>query len=116
MLWRFRPGQRVRVQVRVAKLDNVFVLPAEAVTRDGAEAYLFTQNVNTFERRSVRILSQDRQHAVVANDGTLLTGTYVVQSAAAQLNRMTKSQSSGAPPGYHFHADGSLHKNSDDER
>lgn len=116
MLWRFRPGQKVRVQVRVVKLDNVFVLPAEAVTRDGAEAYLFTQNVNTFERKSVRVLAQDRQHAVIANDGTLLPGTFVVQGAAAQLNRMAKSQSSGAPAGYHVHADGSLHKNSDEEK
>jgi len=114
MLWRFRPGQKLRVLVRVGKLDNVFVLPAEAVTRDGAEAFVFTQNVNTFERKSVRILSQDRQHAVVANDGTLLPGTFVVQSAAAQLNRMAKSQSSGAPKGHHVHADGSLHKNEDE--
>ena len=28
MLWRFRPGQKVRLHVRVEKLDNVFVLPA----------------------------------------------------------------------------------------
>lgn len=117
MLWRFRPGQKVRIQVRVGKLDNVFVLPAEAVTRDGAEAYLFTQNVNTFERKSVRVLAQDRRHAVVANDGTLLPGSFVVQGAAAQLNRMAKSQSGGgAPAGYHVHADGSLHKNGDDEK
>jgi multidrug efflux pump subunit AcrA (membrane-fusion protein) len=116
MLWRFRPGQKVRVQVRVGKLENVFVLPAEAVTRDGAEAYLFTQNVNTFERKSVRVLAQDRQYAVVANDGTLVPGAFVVQGAAAQLNRMAKSQSSGAPAGYHVHADGSLHKNGEEEK
>jgi multidrug efflux pump subunit AcrA (membrane-fusion protein) len=116
MLWRFRPGQKVRVLVRTEKLDNVFVLPAGAVTRDGAEAFVFTQNVNTFERKSVRILSQDRQHAVIANDGTLLPGAFVVQSAAAQLNRMAKSRTGGAPSGYHVHADGSLHKNGDDEK
>lgn len=117
LLWRFRPGQKVRIQVRVGKLDNVFVLPAEAVTRDGAEAYVFTQNVNTFERKSVRVLAQDRNHAVIANDGTLLPGSFVVQGAAAQLNRMAKSQSGGgAPAGYHVHADGSLHKNGDEEK
>src|SRR5262249_48619858 len=58
MLWRFRPGQKVRVLVRVERLDNVFVLPAEAVARDGAEAFVFTQNVNTFERKPVRVLAQ----------------------------------------------------------
>ena len=34
MLWRFRPGQQVRVMVHVEKLEDVFVLPADAVTRD----------------------------------------------------------------------------------
>lgn len=114
MLWRFRPGQKLRIQVRTEKLDNVFVLPAEAVARDGVETFVFTQNVNTFERKAVRLLHQDRQHAVIANDGALLPGMYVVQNAAAQLNRMTQSQTSGAPKGYHVHADGSLHKNEDE--
>lgn len=114
MLWRFRPGQKLRIQVRTEKLDNVFVLPAEAVARDGVETFVFTQNVNTFERKAVRLLHQDRQHAVIANDGSLLPGIYVVQNAAAQLNRMTQSQTSGAPQGYHVHADGSLHKNEDE--
>ena len=114
MLWRFRPGQKVRVLVRVERLDDVFVLPADAVARDGAEAFVFTQNVNTFERRPVRVLTQDRQHVVVANDGSLVPGSYVAQTAAAQLSRMVKAGSaSGAPKGYHIHADGSLHKNHD---
>lgn len=114
LLWRFRPGQKVRVLVRVEKFDNVFVLPADAVTREGPEAFVFTQNVNTFERKPVRVLLQDRQHVVIANDGSLIPGTFVVQAAAAQLNRMVKAGSSGVPKGYHIHADGSLHKNEDE--
>ncbi|MSR32105.1 MAG: hypothetical protein EXR99_11415 [Gemmataceae bacterium] len=111
MLWRFRPGQKVRVLVRVQKFDSVFVLPADAVAREGPEAFVFTQNVNTFERKPVRVVLQDRQHAVVANDGSLVPGMFVVQTAAAQLNRMVKAGSSGVTKGYHIHADGSLHKN-----
>jgi membrane fusion protein, heavy metal efflux system len=115
MLWRCRPGQKVRVLVRVGRLDNVFVLPAEAVTREGAEAFVFTQNVNTFERKPVRVLAQDRQHTVVANDGSLIPGMFVAQNAAAQLNRMLKARTgSGVPKGYHIHADGSLHRNEDE--
>lgn len=114
-LWRFRPGQKVRIQIRVEKFENVFVVPAEAVTRDGLEVFTFTQNVNTFERRPVRVLHQDREHVVLANDGSIVPGSYVVQSAAAQLNRMIKAGgSSGVPKGYHVHADGSLHKNEDE--
>ncbi len=115
LLWRFRPGQKVRLLVRVEKLKNVFVLPADAVVRDGPEAFVFTQNVNTFERKGVRVLLLDRERAVLANDGSLTPGSFVVQSAAAQLNRMVKAGGSGGvPKGYHIHADGSLHKNEDE--
>lgn len=114
-LWRFRPGQQVRLLVRVEELKNVFVLPADAVTRDGPEAFAFTQNVNTFERVQVRVILQDRHRVVLANDGTLPPGTYVAQGGAAQLNRMLKAGgASGVPKGYHMHADGSLHKNEDE--
>ena len=114
-LWRFRPGQQVRLMVRVEEVKNVLVLPADAVTRDGPEAFAFTQNVNTFERVPVRVLLQDRQQVVVANDGALPPGTYVAQGGAAQLNRMLKAGgASGVPKGYHMHADGSLHKNEDE--
>jgi cobalt-zinc-cadmium efflux system membrane fusion protein len=123
VIWRFRPGQKVRLRVRVEKLDNVFVLPADAVVRDGAEAYVFTQNVNTFERKSIHLVHQDRDFAVVANDGTLqtyakghetITLAAVVRGAAPQLNRMMRTGSAAVPKGYHIHADGSLHKNEDE--
>lgn len=110
-LWRFRPGQKVRLHVPVERLDGVFVLPADAVTRDGAEWFAFTQNVNTFERKSVHVLLRDRGRVVVANDGGIVSGSFVVQSAAAQISRTLKAQTGGAPKGYHVHADGSLHKN-----
>jgi membrane fusion protein, heavy metal efflux system len=122
-LWRFRPGQKVWLEVRVEQLENVFVLPKEAVVWEGPEAFVFTQNVNTFERKGVRVLHQDRDRVVLANDGTFptyrkndetFTIPAVVQTAAAQLNRMTKSGSGGIPNGYHIHADGSLHKNEDE--
>lgn len=114
-LWRFRPGQKVRLLVRVQELDKVFVLPPEAVTRDGVEAFVFSQNVNTFTRHPVRVLFRDRREVAIADDGTFPPGTFVVQSAAAQLNRMVKAGgTSGIPKGYHVHADGSLHKNEDE--
>ena len=114
MLWRFRPGQRLRLQVRIEELKNVFVLPSDAVVREGADAFVFTQNVNTFERKPVTVAYQDRRNAILNNDGSLIPGSFVVQSGAAQLNRMIKSQSNSVPKGYHVHADGSLHKNEDE--
>ncbi|QEG18939.1 efflux RND transporter periplasmic adaptor subunit [Gimesia maris] len=115
VLWRFRPGQKVRLSIRVEELENVFVLPADAVARDGAEAFVFTQNVNTFYRKPVRVLERDRRHTVIANDGSLTPGSFVVQGSAEQLNRMLKSSSGNdLPEGYHIHADGSLHKNEEE--
>lgn len=114
ILWRFRPGQRVRIRVPIERLHPVHVLPISACVRDGVETYVFIQNVNRFIRLPVRVLTQDRENVVIANDGTLLPGMYVVENGAARLNRAIKSASSGAPPGYHVHADGSLHKNSDE--
>lgn len=116
-LWRFRPGQRVRIDVRIERLDNVFVVPSDAVALDGAEAHVFSQNANTFERLPVRVVARDRRQAVLANDGSIVPGTYVAQGAAAQLNRLVKAGSAGgAPKGYHIHADGSLHKNEEEGR
>jgi cobalt-zinc-cadmium efflux system membrane fusion protein len=125
LLWRFRPGQKVLVRVRVEKLENVFVLPADAVVFEGADAFVFTQNVNTFERKSVHVLYHDRDQAVLADDGALpayskdgarRTIGAIARTAAAQLNRMAKAGSSGVPKGYHIHADGSLHKNEDEAK
>ncbi|QDU11843.1 efflux RND transporter periplasmic adaptor subunit [Gimesia aquarii] len=115
VLWRFRPGQKVRILIRTKKLENVFVLPTDAVARDNAEAFVFLQNVNTFQRKAVRVLERDRRYTVIANDGSLIPGSFVVQSSAEQLNRMLKSSSGNdLPEGYHIHADGSLHKNEDE--
>lgn len=125
LLWRFRPGQKVRLLVRVEQLDNVFVLPADAVVREGAEAYVFTQNVNTFERKPVHVVHQDRNQVILANDGSLRTFKKkqevwtvpaIVRNAAPQLNRMARAGSSVTPKGFHVHADGSLHKNEDEDK
>ena len=109
ILWRFRPGQRVRLQVRVEAVPNVFVLPADAVAHEGAEAYVFRQNGDIFDRKPVQVVYQDRRSAVIANDGSVPAGVYVAQTGATQLNRMIKTQSGTAPAGFHIHADGSVH-------
>lgn len=108
LLWRFRPGQKLRLHVRVEKLDNVFVLPADAVVRDGSETYVFRHNGDQFDRKPVRVLFQDRQHAIIANDGAMPAGIFVAQRSAKQLNRALKAQNAG-PAGMHVHPDGSVH-------
>lgn len=110
VVWRFRPGQRVRLHVPVEELTDVIVLPAGAVVRDGPEAYVFRQNGDLFKRLPVHVLHEDRRHVVLANDGSVAPGWHVAHGAAAALNRVLAAQSAtGAPVGIHVHADGTVH-------
>lgn len=110
VLWRYRPGQRVRIQVPVEELNNVIVVPTEAVVFEGPEAYVFQQNGDLFNRLSVRVLHQDRLRVVIANDGTIQPGQYLAQGSASSLNRVLKAQAaSGMRADIHVHADGTTH-------
>jgi cobalt-zinc-cadmium efflux system membrane fusion protein len=122
--WRFRPGQRVRLNVPVKEFEEqldkdgkpllkekrVFVVPSEAVVRDGPEAYVFEQKGEAYRRHSVRVLYEDRQEMVIDKD-SLPLGLRIARRGALQINRVLKSQGSKLPPGYHMHADGSVHMN-----
>ena len=110
MVWRFRPGQRTRIEVPVERFENVYLLPTEAVVRDGPNAFVYRQNGDLFNQIAVHVLHEDRNHIVVANDGSITAGSYLAQNAAASLRRILKSQSAnGEQPGMHVHADGTVH-------
>ena len=110
VVWRFRPGQRVRLRVPVEELTDVLVLPSAAIVREGPEAYVFQQNGDLFNRLPVHVLHEDRVNVVVANDGSVTPGLYLAQSAAASLNRVLKAQAaSGMRADVHVHADGTVH-------
>ncbi len=110
VVWRYRPGQRVRLHVPVEEMKGVIVLPTAAVVREGPEAFVFRQNGDLFERLPVRVLHEDRLKIVLANDGSVATGWYIAQGSAATLNRVLKAQAaSGVEPGVHVHADGTVH-------
>ncbi len=109
-IWRFRPGQRVRLHIPVEEMQNVLVLPAPALVREGPEAYVFQQNGDLFNRISVNVVYQDRLNVVIANDGSVTPGLYLAQSSAAALNRVLKAQAaSGVRADIHVHADGTTH-------
>ncbi len=110
LVWRFRPGQRARIEVPVEKMTDVFVLPAEAVVRENAEAFVYRQNGDLFNQISVHILHEDRAHVILANDRSIAPGSYLAQNSAASLRRVLKAQSaSGQQSGIHVHADGTVH-------
>jgi biotin carboxyl carrier protein len=103
LVWRFRPGQRVRLHVPVEEMKNVFVLPAAAVVRDGPEAYAFRENGDLFDRRSVTVLYEDRRHVVVKPGSGLTPGVAVAQTGAAALLRVLKAQAGGGDHDHHHH-------------
>jgi membrane fusion protein, heavy metal efflux system len=110
LVWRFRPGDRVRLHVQVEKFENVFVVPLEAVVQEEAEAYVFSQNGEYFSRKPVHVLYQDRRHVVIANDGSVRSSTFVAKNAAASIHRIGKAQvASGQPADVHVHPDGTVH-------
>ncbi|MFH5802814.1 efflux RND transporter periplasmic adaptor subunit [Alienimonas sp. DA493] len=109
-LWRFRPGQRVRLRVPVEEYDGVITLASEAVVREGPEAFVFQQNGDLFRRLPVRVLHEDRTRTVIAADGSVPKSAYLAQGSAATLNRVLKAQEAGGEmPGVHVHADGTVH-------
>jgi membrane fusion protein, heavy metal efflux system len=121
VLWRFRPGSRLRLRVAVDRLDNVFVLPREAVIREGPRAFVFRQSnpyafrtsAIPFERHEVHVLHEDRLHVVLANDGQPAAGGRMAWNAAAAIERIRKSQRGEVlPANVHVHADGTVHEGS----
>lgn len=105
-VWRYRPGQRVRLRVPVEKLVTLapdgktevlpFVLPAGAVVREGPEAFVFVQTGDVFVRKPVRVLYEDRKEVVIANDGSVTQAEYVVRNEAAAINRALKAATAAA--------------------
>lgn len=95
--WRFKPGQRMQVQVPVERWKNRFVLPVDAVVKEGADYFVFMQNGDHFDRRPVHVEYRDQFNVVVANDGSLFEGDLVALTAAHQMQMALKKKSGGGP-------------------
>jgi biotin carboxyl carrier protein len=102
-LWRFRPGQRVRLFVPVEEWSNVFVLPPAAVVRSGADAFVFEEDGDELEPRPVHVLYEDSRAVVVANDGSIRPGQALAHTCAAALHRILQAQAHGDEHDHHHH-------------
>jgi cobalt-zinc-cadmium efflux system membrane fusion protein len=97
--WRYRPGQRLQLEVPIEEWPNEIVLPVEAVTKEGAEFYAFHQNGNHFDRVAVHVKHRDQSMVVIANDGALFPGDVVAWRCAHQMQMALKNKSgAGADP------------------
>jgi multidrug efflux pump subunit AcrA (membrane-fusion protein) len=103
--WLFKPGQKVKLLMPVEQLKQRIVLPADAVVKEGADAYVFRANGSLLERRAVHVEHLDARDAVLKNNGTLAPGDEVALNQAYQLNLALKKTQGGATGGHgHSHA------------
>lgn len=93
--WKYRPGQRLEVEVPVSTWEKRIVLPVDALIDEGAESYVFRQNGSQFERVAVHVEHRDRTSVVVANDGALFPGDVVAAKGAYQLQLAIKNKAGG---------------------
>jgi hypothetical protein len=63
---------------------------------EGAEAYVYRQNGDSFERVAVTVEYRDGRSAVIANDGALFPGDVVADRGAYQMHLAAKNQAGGA--------------------
>lgn len=97
--WKFRPGQKVTLDVPIEKLSEVFVLPEEAVVREGPEAYVFRANGTKMERLNVEVSYAGGGNIVLKNDGSIFPDDVVALNNAYQLNlALKKASGSGIDP------------------
>lgn len=93
--WLYRPGQRLQLRVPVEEWPDQIVLPVDAVSKEGAEFYVFQQNGSHFDRVSVHVKHRDQVSVVIANDGTLFPGDVVALRGAHQMQMALKNKSGG---------------------
>lgn len=98
--WRFKPGQKVRLMVPVEYLKQQIVLPADAVVKEGADAYVFRVNGRLLERVPVQLEFLDSREAVLKRDRSLAPGDFVAFNQAYQLNLALKKSQSGGGGGH----------------
>lgn len=93
--WKFRPGQRMQVRIPVETWEQQIVLPVDAVSREGAEYFVFQQNGDHFDRLPVHVKFRDQFSVVIDNDGQLFPGDVVAMRGAHQMQMALKNKAGG---------------------
>jgi membrane fusion protein, heavy metal efflux system len=97
--WQYRPGQRLQLQVPVEEWSDQIVVPVDAVSIEGPEAFVFRQNGSHFDRVAVHMIHRDQTNVVLANDGSVFPGDVIALRSAHQMQMAIKNKSgAGADP------------------
>ncbi len=125
--WRFKPGQRVHIEVPTEPYSNMIYLPPSAVVIDGANAFVFREvvadksaggnhghshaagadhvphNDDVFldlERVPVEVVFQNSEYILFPPDGELRPGDAIAWNNAYQIFLEQKSQAGGDTAGH----------------
>jgi multidrug efflux pump subunit AcrA (membrane-fusion protein) len=118
LAWGHRPGRQVRLRVPTGTIPKVIVLPADAIVREGADAFVFRQSGDAYDRKAVVIVAEDRLNVAISPGNGIEAGVFVLRNNAAAVNRALKALQArgfgdtGGKKG-HWHADGSFHEEKD---
>jgi multidrug efflux pump subunit AcrA (membrane-fusion protein) len=103
--WEHRAGSRVQILVPAGKPEPRFVLPADALVRDGGRQWVFRLHGGGCDRISVRVESVDDRQAVIPLQGGLDPGDQVVVKGALQVHLAIEAAHEKERPGSdHGHA------------
>ena len=94
--WAYKPGQRMELSIPVETWEDQIVVPTTAVVDEGAEAYVYRQNGDRFERVSVHVRYRDQNAVLLANDGAVFKGDVIAGNGAYQMHLALKNQSGAA--------------------
>ncbi len=105
VVWKYRPGQRLQLQIPVEKWSDQIVLPVDAVAVSGAQSFVFRQNGRLFEQVPVTIKHRDQTYVVIDRGGDLHVGDRIAMHNAHQLQIEIQNNSGGAvdPHAGHTH-------------
>ena len=101
--WQIRPGQRYRLHIPTSALDDVYVLPATALIRQGDKQLVILKDGENFAPVEVHVVHRDEQVVVLATGEGLEPhpGDQIVQTGAFGLSLAL--QGSDAAAHHHPH-------------
>ncbi|MDO4583209.1 MAG: efflux RND transporter periplasmic adaptor subunit [Planctomycetia bacterium] len=98
--WKYKPGQRCELEVEYARMENVFVLPTEAVAKEVNDTYVFEWvgtdvDLKIWRKKPVHVVYQWKDQTVIANDGSIFPRAKIAATGADFLLAALNAKNSG---------------------
>jgi hypothetical protein len=95
----------MELRVPVEHWEDRIVLPVGAIVQEGAEAYVYRQDGDHFDRVPVHVEYRDQASVVIGRDGSLFPGDVVAARGAYQMHLALKNKTGGGidPHAGHSH-------------